>query len=59
MSVVVSKITSLCTLFFSSFNHAALVSFGKVTSEQKETLEKYGVALYSWNEFLQLVGCSI
>ncbi|TQE01779.1 hypothetical protein C1H46_012579 [Malus baccata] len=33
-----------------------LVSFGNVTPEQKETLEQYGVALYSWSEFLQLVG---
>ncbi|KAM2032768.1 hypothetical protein ACFX1T_014751 [Malus domestica] len=31
-----------------------LVSFGNVTPEQKETLEQYGVALYSWSEFLQL-----
>ncbi|KAM5572176.1 long chain acyl-CoA synthetase 4-like [Rosa sericea] len=31
-----------------------LVSFGKVTSEQKESVEKHGSVIYSWNEFLQL-----
>ncbi|PKI77915.1 hypothetical protein CRG98_001707, partial [Punica granatum] len=31
-----------------------LVSFGKVTAEQKEEVEKYGAAIYSWDEFLQL-----
>ncbi|KAL6174841.1 hypothetical protein ACLB2K_051486 [Fragaria x ananassa] len=31
-----------------------LVSFGKVTPEQKESVEKHGSVLYSWNEFLQL-----
>lgn len=32
-----------------------LVSFGKVTPEQKQEVEKFGLALYSWDEFL-LVG---
>ncbi|CAL0311396.1 unnamed protein product [Lupinus luteus] len=43
-----------------TFPHAAkylrtLVSFGKVTPEQKQEVEKYGLAIYSWDEFL-LVG---
>lgn len=36
--------------------HSAIVSFGKVTPEQKEEVEKFGLAIYSWEEFLQLVG---
>ncbi|KAK9926995.1 hypothetical protein M0R45_024200 [Rubus argutus] len=31
-----------------------LVSFGKVTPEQKELVKKHGSVIYSWNEFLQL-----
>ncbi|KAM7511903.1 hypothetical protein LguiB_010778 [Lonicera macranthoides] len=31
-----------------------LVSFGKVTAEQKELAESFGLAIYSWDEFLQL-----
>ncbi|KAG8375103.1 hypothetical protein BUALT_Bualt10G0065500 [Buddleja alternifolia] len=31
-----------------------IVSFGKVTSQQKEEFEKFGVAIYSWDEFLSL-----
>ncbi|KAK4490795.1 hypothetical protein RD792_001508 [Penstemon davidsonii] len=31
-----------------------IVSFGKVTSQQKEEVEKFGVAIYSWHEFLSL-----
>ncbi|OMP02937.1 AMP-dependent synthetase/ligase [Corchorus olitorius] len=31
-----------------------IVSFGKVTPEQKEEAEKYGLAIYSWEEFLHL-----
>ncbi|KAJ4950243.1 hypothetical protein NE237_027075 [Protea cynaroides] len=31
-----------------------IVSFGKVTPEQREEVEKFGVAIYSWDEFLQL-----
>lgn len=34
----------------------AIVSFGKVTPEQKESVENCGVKIYSWEEFLQLVG---
>lgn len=36
----------------------ALVSFGKVTPEQKREVEKFGLAIYSWDEFLQVVGYS-
>uniref|UniRef100_A0A803PP00 Long-chain-fatty-acid--CoA ligase n=1 Tax=Cannabis sativa TaxID=3483 RepID=A0A803PP00_CANSA len=31
-----------------------LVSFGKVTPEQRESVEKFGLKIYSWEEFLQL-----
>ncbi|KAK4490796.1 hypothetical protein RD792_001509 [Penstemon davidsonii] len=31
-----------------------IVSFGTVTSQQKEEVEKFGVAIYSWDEFLSL-----
>jgi long-chain acyl-CoA synthetase len=34
---------------------AAIVSFGKVTEEQKEEASKYGVSIYSWDEFMSLV----
>ncbi|XP_009786376.1 long chain acyl-CoA synthetase 4-like [Nicotiana tabacum] len=31
-----------------------VVSFGEVTPQQKEEVEKFGAALFSWDEFLQL-----
>ncbi|KAF8380069.1 hypothetical protein HHK36_027539 [Tetracentron sinense] len=31
-----------------------IVSFGKVSPEQKEEVEKFGLAIYAWDEFLQL-----
>jgi len=34
----------------------ALVSFGKVSAEQKEEVEKFGLKIYSWDEFLEVVG---
>lgn len=37
---------------------AALVSFGTFTSEQKSQAEESGVAIYSWQEFLDLVSTS-
>lgn len=37
------------------FHFVAIVSFGKVTHEQKEEVEKFGLAIYSWDEFLLLV----
>lgn len=33
----------------------AIVSFGKVTPEQREEVQKFGLAIYSWDEFLLLV----
>ncbi|KAK9145435.1 hypothetical protein Sjap_005338 [Stephania japonica] len=35
-------------------NLKTLVSFGKVTSEQREEVEKFGLAIYSWEEFLKV-----
>ncbi|XP_043688068.1 long chain acyl-CoA synthetase 4-like [Telopea speciosissima] len=35
-------------------NLKTIVSFGKVTPEQREEVEKFGLAIYSWDEFLQL-----
>ncbi|CAL5356230.1 unnamed protein product [Camellia sinensis] len=32
-----------------------IVSFGKVTPEQKEEVEKFGLAVYAWDEFLLLL----
>lgn len=37
------------------FVNTAIVSFGKVTAEEKEDCKKFGVMIYSWNEFLLLV----
>uniref|UniRef100_A0A5B6Z5D0 Long-chain-fatty-acid--CoA ligase n=1 Tax=Davidia involucrata TaxID=16924 RepID=A0A5B6Z5D0_DAVIN len=31
-----------------------IVSFGKVTPEQREEVERFGLTIYSWNEFLLL-----
>ncbi|KAL5228289.1 hypothetical protein ABZP36_016554 [Zizania latifolia] len=33
-----------------------IVSFGKVTQEQKEEVSKYGLEIYSWDDFLSLAG---
>ncbi|KAM3331415.1 hypothetical protein ACQJBY_027418 [Aegilops geniculata] len=33
-----------------------IVSFGKVTQEQKEEVSKYGLSIYSWDEFISLAG---
>uniref|UniRef100_A0ACD5VFD4 Uncharacterized protein n=1 Tax=Avena sativa TaxID=4498 RepID=A0ACD5VFD4_AVESA len=33
-----------------------IVSFGNVTQEQKEEVSKYGLSIYSWDEFLSLAG---
>ncbi|XP_057520544.1 long chain acyl-CoA synthetase 4-like [Amaranthus tricolor] len=33
-----------------------LVSFGKVTPEQKDEVEKFGLKIYSWDDFLELGG---
>ncbi|CAO2819208.1 unnamed protein product [Amaranthus hypochondriacus] len=33
-----------------------LVSFGKITPEQKDEVEKFGLKIYSWDDFLELGG---
>lgn len=43
------KVLSLSLLF------VALVSFGKVTQEQKDMAGTFDLKLYSWDEFLLLV----
>ncbi|GLU05962.1 hypothetical protein SLE2022_230340 [Rubroshorea leprosula] len=49
------KIPELFKTFPNSTNYLrTIVSFGKVRTEQKEEAEKYGLAMYSWDEFLQL-----
>ena len=35
------------------------MSFGKVNPEHKEKVEENGLSIYSWEEFLQLVGLSL
>lgn len=37
------------------FYNTAIVSFRKVTNEQKEEAKKSGVTIYSWDEFIVLV----
>ncbi|KAG6471238.1 hypothetical protein ZIOFF_072347 [Zingiber officinale] len=46
----------LKTLHVSSQFLKTIVSFGKVTSEQREVVEKSGLAIFEWDEFL-LLGC--
>ncbi|KAL5727038.1 long-chain-fatty-acid--CoA ligase [Ranunculus cassubicifolius] len=49
------KIPEVLKTFPNTTNHLkTLVSFGKVTPEQREEVEKFGVAIHSWDEFLQL-----
>lgn len=36
-------------------HRVAIVSFGNVTPEQREEVIKFGLALYTWHEFLLLV----
>ncbi|XP_062074556.1 long chain acyl-CoA synthetase 4-like [Humulus lupulus] len=49
------KLPELLKTFPSTTNYLkTIVSFGKVTPEQKESVEKFGVRIYSWEEFLQL-----
>ncbi|KAL6615722.1 hypothetical protein ACP70R_037992 [Stipagrostis hirtigluma subsp. patula] len=33
-----------------------IVSFGKVTQEQKDEVSKHGLSIYSWDEFMSLAG---
>ncbi|KAI3468613.1 hypothetical protein Pfo_025276 [Paulownia fortunei] len=50
-----NKISELLKTFPSSAKYLrTIVSFGKVSSQQKEEVEKFGVAIYSWDEFLSL-----
>ncbi|KAK7253084.1 hypothetical protein RIF29_37504 [Crotalaria pallida] len=50
------KIPELLKTFPNAAKHLrTIVSFGKVTPEQKQEIEKFGLAIYSWEEFL-LVG---
>ncbi|XP_030951886.1 long chain acyl-CoA synthetase 4 isoform X1 [Quercus lobata] len=49
------KIPELLKTFPSTTQYLkTLVSFGKVTHEQREEVEKFGLVIYSWDEFLQL-----
>ncbi|XP_044477722.1 long chain acyl-CoA synthetase 4-like [Mangifera indica] len=49
------KISELLKTFPNTTKYLkTMVSFGKVTPEQREEVEKYGLAMYSWDEFLQL-----
>lgn len=49
------KISELLKTFPGATNYLkTIVSFGKANSQQKEEAEKYGVAMYSWDEFLSL-----
>ncbi|KAG4154937.1 hypothetical protein ERO13_D03G083000v2 [Gossypium hirsutum] len=49
------KINELFKTFPASTEHLkTIVSFGKVTPEQKAEAEKHGLKIYPWEEFLQL-----
>ncbi|XP_051151221.1 long chain acyl-CoA synthetase 4-like [Andrographis paniculata] len=49
------KIPELLKTFPGAAKHLkTIVSFGKVTAPQKDEFEKFGVAIYSWVEFLSL-----
>ncbi|XP_038688105.1 long chain acyl-CoA synthetase 4-like [Tripterygium wilfordii] len=49
------KIPELLKTFPNSTKYLkTIVSFGKVTPDQREEVEKLGLAIYSWNEFLEL-----
>lgn len=39
-----------------SLLYVVLVSFGKITQEQKDKAGNFDLKLYSWDEFLLLVG---
>ncbi|XWS50081.1 hypothetical protein CRYUN_Cryun12cG0057700 [Craigia yunnanensis] len=50
-----NKISELFKTFLNSTKYLrTIVSFGKVTNEQKAEAEKYDLAIYAWEEFLQL-----
>ncbi|KAF9689241.1 hypothetical protein SADUNF_Sadunf01G0071400 [Salix dunnii] len=49
------KITELLKTFPNSTQYMkTIVSFGKVASKEREDIEKFGLAVYSWDEFLNL-----
>ncbi|KAL8536340.1 hypothetical protein ACS0TY_011822 [Phlomoides rotata] len=49
------KISELLKTFPGAANYLkTIVSFGKVNSQQKEEAEKFGVVIYSWDDFLSL-----
>ncbi|KAK6116996.1 hypothetical protein DH2020_049240 [Rehmannia glutinosa] len=50
----ISEVQLLKNINFSSFCILAIVSFGKVTAQQKEEVERFGAAIYCWDEFLSL-----
>ncbi|CAM6017999.1 unnamed protein product [Sphagnum balticum] len=50
-----SKLPSMIQALPKCLKHLkTLVSFGTFTAEQKAATEEYGVALYSWQEFMEL-----
>ncbi|KAJ3701136.1 hypothetical protein LUZ61_004841 [Rhynchospora tenuis] len=49
------KISELLKTFPSTTRFLkTIVSFGKVTTEQRQEVEKYGLSIYTWDEFLLL-----
>ncbi|XP_028774783.1 long chain acyl-CoA synthetase 4-like [Neltuma alba] len=49
------KIPELLKTFPTAANYLkTLVSFGKVTTEQKQEVEQFGSKIHSWDEFLQM-----
>uniref|UniRef100_A0A2P2MKC4 AMP-dependent synthetase/ligase domain-containing protein n=1 Tax=Rhizophora mucronata TaxID=61149 RepID=A0A2P2MKC4_RHIMU len=49
------KVPELLKTFPNSTKYLkTIVSFGKVTSEQREEIEKFGLTVYTWDEFLGL-----
>ncbi|KAM7279046.1 hypothetical protein ACFE04_006180 [Oxalis oulophora] len=49
------KISEVLKTFPSTTKYLkTLVSFGKVTPEQRNEIEKFGLEIYSWDDFLQL-----
>lgn len=53
--IVLSFLCYFYGVFICDF-YAAVVSFGKITHEQKDAVEKLGMMMYGWDDFLQLVG---
>ncbi|KAK8484245.1 hypothetical protein V6N12_029132 [Hibiscus sabdariffa] len=54
------KIAELFKTFPNSTKYLrTIVSFGKVAPDQKEEAEKHGLAIFTWEEFLQLTASNI